>query len=266
MKTKNNTHDNIQKLNSRNNIRSKIAGLATLAFLAYAPNALALNAVQPEQQKKQVEVKEEPCNERRSLLMIAPFYTDKKNFGLDFTIEKRISKNIMLGIGGFFIPNAKQHITTNMQHDEYTVRGAKLLGETNLLTERQWEAYGLLLNAFYGNQCELMIGVEGGIGWQKNHFKHTLRQTVEEVDTKKLLDEYVCKAGGDDINKMIYRAGVGLVIPLIKNDLYLQLGGGVFGNLPKTTEVSFYNGNIKKTLDLGLETMGYAKLGIAFKF
>ena len=49
MKTNNNT----QKSNSRNNIRNKIAGLATLAFLAYAPNALAHNPRQPELQKKQ---------------------------------------------------------------------------------------------------------------------------------------------------------------------------------------------------------------------
>jgi len=442
MKTEANTHDNTQKANSRNNIRNKIAGLATLAFLAYAPNALALNAQPSEQQQKKqqviqkvmpglqfkvydsqgktledwtkltekhilfppftvpyggsfeltyqngtivhnnieldvlisnlqnqyltnskplpnrgprafptkintieagmkpdtyyaiyaskekagsLDIKEvgiKPSKEMLasatallyvrgkcplpeikevvkevevfktlppsimqmpsepviepvriedackggSLLMINPFYTGQKNWGGDFVINARLAKGLGLGAGFFFQPNTQKMITTNLQHDQYTVGDLQIIGDTNLVTQASNEVYGVLGNILIGNPCKINLLVEGGVGWAKYHLKNSLEQTVKDAKTGELLrPQYVCNWSSEDLTKMIGRLGGALVMPLSKDKFYIFAGGGAFIGLPETATLKNSSGSIDKEIRLGPKSDWYAKVGFAIK-
>ena len=201
-----------------------------------------------------------------SLLMLNPFYTGQKKWGGDFVINARLAKNLGVGAGFFFQPNTNKIITTNIQHDQYTVGNLQIIGETNLITQVSNEMYGVIGNILVGDPCKLNVGVEGALGSIKHHLNHSLEQTVKDANTGELLKpKYECNWTSDDINKIVYRVGIMLVMPLSKDKSYIFGGGGIIGGLPETLAIKNNKGSIDTTISLGPATGWYAKAGFAIK-
>lgn len=234
--------------------------------LREVPSAPVVIQMPTEPEKVIEPVKIEDSCKGGSLLMINPFYTGQGKWGGDFVINARLAKNLGVGAGFFFQPNTNDVITTNIEHDQYTVRGIQIIGETDLITKVSNEMYGVMGNLLVGDPCKLNIGIEGALGSIKHHLNHSLEQTVKDANTGELLKpKYECKWTSDDINQIVYRVGGMLVMPLSRDKFYIFGGGGIIGGLPETLEVKNNKGSIDTKISLGPATDWYAKLGFAIK-
>jgi hypothetical protein len=197
-------------------------------------------------------------------LSAGAFRTGDKRWGGTLSLDKRVAKLIALGFGVGFAPPTKQEITTNVQSDIYYVEELKLLGETNLVTQRDSEMYMLFLEAIFGNRGKVNVAVKGGPCWNRNNLSYQLVQTVKNAETEELLDQFVCKAGSDRLTKLGYFAEADLLIPLSK-DLSVFVGGGILGNQPTQITVRYNNGSTEIPVKLGKIKTWEASMGVRFR-